>query len=113
MKSRSITPQALGTLLEEIQAEIRAEADWGEVASYIPELARIDPAQFGMSVCTAEGEVLSIGDATTKFSIQSISKVFTLALALGRFGDLLWRRVGKEPSGKPNHSRLMKNARRP
>ncbi|MBK0398177.1 glutaminase [Limibaculum sp. M0105] len=94
----------IGAILADIEAEVRAENDWGNVASYIPELADIRPNQFAMSVCTAAGETVSTGDAMTRFSIQSVSKVFTLALALGRHGDLLWRRVGKEPSGNPFNS---------
>lgn len=91
-------------VLDAIHRDVLAEADWGRVAGYIPELARIDPARFGMTVCLASGETLSVGDAGTRFSIQSISKVFTLALALGRLGDGLWRRVGTEPSGNPFNS---------
>lgn len=104
MPSRMIAPKALEGLLDEIDRDVRLEADWGNVATYIPELARVDPAQFAISVCTADGASFSAGDTGTKFSIQSISKIFTLALALGRFGDRLWRRVGKEPSGNPFNS---------
>ncbi|WP_334129368.1 glutaminase [Sneathiella sp.] len=86
-------------LLERISAAARAETDRGAVADYIPELARIDPSQFGISVCLANGAQYSAGDAATPFSIQSISKIFSLALALGRLGDSLWHRVGREPSG--------------
>ena len=70
----------------------------GDVASYIPELAAIDPGLFGLSICLQDGTQLNIGDADRPFSIQSISKVFALAIALGRFGDQLWKRVGREPS---------------
>ncbi|MAL80676.1 MAG: glutaminase [Sneathiella sp.] len=86
-------------LLENISDMARQHKDRGKVADYIPELARIDPAQFGISVCLANGEQHSAGDAATPFSIQSISKVFSLALALGRLGDSLWNHVGREPSG--------------
>ena len=55
-----------------------------------------------MHTCT--GERASIGDCAQGFSIQSVSKVFTLTLALGRVGDALWRRVGREPSGSPFNS---------
>ncbi len=72
----------------------------GRVAQYIPELAGVDPNQFGMSVCLADGRQFNVGDATTDFSIQSISKAFSLAIALGRAGDKLWDRVGREPSTK-------------
>ena len=73
--------------------------DRGQVATYIPELAKIDPAQFGIAVALPDGSTLTAGDAATPFSIQSISKVFMLAIALGRLGDQLWTRVGREPSG--------------
>ena len=59
---------------------------------------------FGLAVIDAEGNVAAGGDADTPFSIQSISKVFTLTLALGQIGDRLWRRVGREPSGSPFNS---------
>lgn len=71
----------------------------GKVANYIPALARIDPQKFGMAVVTIDGNVHAIGDAGEPFSIQSVSKVFTLTLALGRVGEGLWKRVGREPSG--------------
>ncbi len=78
--------------------------DRGEVASYIPELARVPIDQFGMAVFTADGETILAGDAQTPFSIQSVSKVFTLTLALGKVGDRLWSRVGREPSGNAFNS---------
>ena len=59
---------------------------------------------FGLAVIDADGNVALGGDAETPFSIQSISKVFTLTLALGKDGDRLWRRVGREPSGSPFNS---------
>jgi glutaminase len=80
-------------------AEGRRLGDWGRVADYIPELAHVDPAQLGVAVCLPGGEVMGAGDWRVPFSIQSVSKVFTLALVLGRGGDDLWRRVGREPSG--------------
>jgi glutaminase len=85
--------------LDRIAAEMAAAPHRGKVADYIPELASIDPDQFGISVCLADGTQVSAGDAATPFSIQSVSKVFTLAMALGRLGDQLWKRVGREPSG--------------
>lgn len=94
----------LDTAVQDITAAIAARPDRGEVASYIPELARVDPGLFGMVVIDADGHVAAAGDADTPFSIQSISKVFTLTLALGMVGDLLWRRVGREPSGNPFNS---------
>lgn len=89
----------LQDILNDIGAEMAAAPDRGDVANYIPELAQVDPNQFGMAVVTADGAVYSTGDAEKRFSIQSVSKVFTLALALGRLGHQLWNRVGREPSG--------------
>ncbi|CAN5336153.1 glutaminase [soil metagenome] len=91
-------------VVQEIAAEMAARTDRGEVASYIPELANIDNKQFGLVVVDAEGGVAAGGDADVPFSIQSISKVFTLTLALGMVGDRLWRHVGREPSGNPFNS---------
>ena len=89
----------LQDILNDIGAEMAAAPDRGRVADYIPELAQVDPNQFGMAVVTAQGDTFTVGDATKPFSIQSVSKVFTLALALGRLGHQLWNRVGREPSG--------------
>ncbi len=76
----------------------------GKVATYIPELARVPIDQFGIAVFTADGETIAAGDADAPFSVQSISKVFTLTLALGKVGDRLWKRVGREPSGNAFNS---------
>ena len=89
----------LDSIVHEIADEMRARPDRGEVARYIPELARVDPGAFGLVVIDAEGTISAGGDSEAPFSIQSISKVFTLTLALGMIGDRLWRRVGREPSG--------------
>jgi glutaminase len=94
----------LDAIVKEIAEEMRQRPDRGEVASYIPELARVDPNAFGLAVIDAEGNVFSGGDADIPFSIQSISKVFTLTLALGKSGDRLWRKVGREPSGSAFNS---------
>jgi len=83
---------------------MKARLDRGEVAQYIPELARVDPAAFGLAVADVDGTIVVGGDADAPFSIQSVSKVFTLTLALGLVGDRLWRRVGREPSGNPFNS---------
>ncbi|WP_269930040.1 glutaminase [Aminobacter sp. HY435] len=94
----------LQDVLDEIVAEMATRQGRGEVATYIPQLGKIDPAKFGIAVALNDGEVMTSGDAEEPFSIQSISKVFTLALALGRVGDVLWQRVGREPSGTPFNS---------
>jgi len=89
----------LQSIVAEIAEEMRGRTDRGEVASYIPELARVDPGHFGLAVAAADGTLACAGDSEVPYSIQSISKVFTLTLALGLAGDQLWRRVGREPSG--------------
>lgn len=94
----------LDRIVKDIAEEMRARPDRGAVASYIPELARADLQAFGLVVIDGDGRVAAGGDADIAFSIQSISKVFTLTLALGMVGDRLWRRVGREPSGSPFNS---------
>lgn len=94
-----MTSEALRQALDEIAAEMSGQGARGKVANYIPELGKVDPARFGLAVATIDGVVTTAGDAELPFSIQSISKVFTLALALGRIGDAVWARVGREPSG--------------
>ncbi|UGV26566.1 glutaminase [Rhodopseudomonas boonkerdii] len=94
----------LQTIVTEIAEEMAQRPDRGEVASYIPELANVDPNQFALVVVDADGNIAAGGDADVRFSIQSISKVFTLTLALGMVGDRLWKHVGREPSGNPFNS---------
>ena len=91
-------------LLEEIEREIQPSFGKGRVADYIPALRRIHPRKFGMSISMVSGEEFRIGDAEEPFSIQSISKLFTLMLAMSLVGDEVWTRVGKEPSGTPFNS---------
>ena len=74
------------------------------MADYIPLLARADPSRFGLAMADLEGGLCGTGDDQESFSIQSISKVFALALTLPHLGEPLWRRVGKEPSGNPFNS---------
>ena len=94
----------IGSIISRIADEMAAATDRGTVADYIPALARVNPAHFGISVVTADGSVHSAGDAETPFSIQSVSKVFTLTVALQKHGDELWKRVGREPSGSAFNS---------
>jgi glutaminase len=91
-------------ILDSIYTTLSARTDRGQVASYIPELAAVNPNQFGICVALADGQVFSAGNADVAFSIQSISKVFTLTLALGKLGDQVWQHVGREPSGDPFNS---------
>jgi len=92
-------------VLDDIAAELRPLLGRaGTVASYIPALARVPATQFGIALRTCEGEEACAGDAATPFSIQSISKLFTLTLAMQRMGEDLWQRIGREPSGNPFNS---------
>jgi glutaminase len=86
-------------LLSEVLAAAEPHRAIGRVADYIPALAKVDPAKLGIAVADAQGRVHGAGDWEEPFSIQSISKVFTLALALDRVGAGLWDKVGREPSG--------------
>ena len=86
-------------LINGIYKRLKAKSAEGRVADYIPQLARVDPEKFGIALHLVGGDSFVAGDADEAFSIQSVSKVFTLTLALGKVGDGLWRRVGREPSG--------------
>jgi glutaminase len=91
-------------VLDRIHAAVKPVIGEGKVASYIPELANVSPKQFGIAVVDLQGNVARAGDAEVPFSIQSISKLFALALAFHLEGDSVWTRVGREPSGSPFNS---------
>ena len=91
-------------VLDRIHAALQPVIGQGKVASYIPELANVSANQFGMAVVDTAGNLYAVGDASKRFSIQSISKLFALTLAFQREGDSLWTRVGREPSGNPFNS---------
>ena len=86
-------------IIEGIYEDIRMYSKEGKQADYIPALAKVNPDQFGMCLYTTDGEEHPFMSADVPFSIQSISKVFSLALCLSLMGEELWKRVGKEPSG--------------
>ena len=93
------------SILHEIQTEVSPVIPEGQVADYIPKLAAVSRDKFGMAVQTLDGELYTIGNAKEYFSIQSISKAYTLTLALQFVGEKnLWKRVGREPSGNPFNS---------
>ncbi|WP_341503525.1 glutaminase B [Gallaecimonas sp. GXIMD4217] len=87
------------SILDRIADQAAGHFGQGAVADYIPALAQVPGDQFGIALYTTDGELFKAGQADRRFSIQSISKVFSLAMALTRYGDNLWLRVGKEPSG--------------
>lgn len=72
----------------------------GAVADYIPQLKRVDPDKFAISVCTVDGQQFSIGDADDRFCVQSVCKPINYCLTLEQHGsDVVHRHVGREPSG--------------
>ncbi len=91
-------------ILHEIYEETQKYRDLGNPVSYIPELAKVDPNQYGIYLQTIEGEEVGVGDYLIPFSIQSISKVFTLAMGFSILKEELWKRIGVEPSGNPFNS---------
>ncbi|MDE6809764.1 MAG: glutaminase [Muribaculaceae bacterium] len=91
-------------VIDRIYEDVKPLWGKGKVADYIPALANTDPRQFGIAVQTLEGDTFSVGDADVKFSIQSISKVFTFAMVIRHLGDKIWSSVGREPSGNPFNS---------
>ena len=91
--------------LDRLNAEYRTRTEGGKLASYIPELANVDPTLFSISTATARGECCSAGDSSVLFSMQSISKVVALAFAVERFGSQrVFQRVGMEPCAEPFNS---------
>ncbi|WP_037080104.1 glutaminase [Neorhizobium vignae] len=94
----------LQAIVDEIHAKLTPRLGEGKVADYIPQLAHVDPKKFGMAIIGVDGQVFKAGDCDEPFSIQSVSKVFTLTLALGKHGETTWNRVGREPSGSAFNS---------
>lgn len=92
------------TILEQIYKEVSSMENHGNVASYIPELARVNPDNFGISLITTSKDSYQVGNAEDKFSIQSISKVLSLSVAISLVGDAIWDRIGVEPSGNSFNS---------
>lgn len=92
------------TILKEIYQELETLPKIGNVASSIPELAKIDGNKFGIHLTRIDGEDFGIGDSNEKFSIQSVSKALTVALAFSFLDEKVWERVGVEPSGSAFNS---------
>lgn len=91
-------------ILKEISEEVRPYAHIGAPASYIPELSKVNPDRYGMCLRTLDGKEYAVGDCDERFSIQSISKVLSLAMGFSRLGDQVWKRIGVEPSGNAFNS---------
>ena len=94
-------------MLDEILAQVRPLLGKGKVADYIPALASVSGNKLGIAICTIDGQRYQAGDATERFSIQSISKVLSLVAAMRQYEEEeIWQRVGKDPSGQPFNSLL-------
>ena len=94
-------------MLDAILAEVRPLIGRGKVADYIPALASVSGDKLGVAICTVDGQHYSAGDAHERFSIQSISKVLSLVVAMNHYQEEeIWQRVGKDPSGQPFNSLL-------
>ena len=92
-------------ILHDIAATLHPHAgEQGHVATYIPALARVPANRFGIALRTVDGIEAGAGDCDVPFSIQSVSKLFSLTMGLQAVGDALWQRVGREPSGNPFNS---------
>lgn len=95
-------------ILDGIAADCSMSKDRGQIATYIPELAKIASTNFGMHLVDAQQNNYRAGNSESKFSIQSISKVLSLAHAMSLVGETIWERVDVEPSGDPfNHLSLL------
>lgn len=92
-------------ILENILRQVRPLIGQGKVADYIPALATVDGSRTGIAICTVDGQLFQAGDAQERFSIQSISKVLSLVVAMRHYSEEeIWQRVGKDPSGSPFNS---------
>ncbi|OAD43102.1 glutaminase [Polaribacter atrinae] len=97
-------------IIEDVYLEVKNMPQSGKVANYIPELAFVDPENFGINITTIDKESFGVGDFDKKFSVQSITKILSLTLAYKFEGVKIWDRVDVEPSGNPFNSLLQLEA---
>jgi len=110
-KKATVTVSPVAPRKGEVQAVIQEAYEKfkgetrGKNADYIPELAKVDSKLFGIAVVSTDNESVVVGDTKTPFSIQSIAKVFSLALAMEELGrDKVFQKIGSEPTGRPFNS---------
>lgn len=101
-----------GKIITEIFKTVDTEENQGQVSSYIPELANVDPNHFGVYLTTTNYFEFGIGDCHKKFSVQSVAKVLSLTLAYKMLGEKIWERLGVEPSGTSFNSLVQLEADR-
>jgi len=94
-------------IFSQINKDLEGQKDPGKVATYIPELGRINPDKFGVHLTKVDGAEYAFGDSDERFSIQSIAKVLSLTMAYNLENEKLWKRVGVEPSGTPFNSLVL------
>jgi glutaminase len=108
-QSKKVSPVAPGAarvkaVVNEAYEKFRGDTG-GKNADYIPYLAKVDSKLFGIAVVSTDNQVVTVGDVTYSFSIQSIAKVFSLALAMEESGpDKVFEKIGSEPTGRPFNS---------
>jgi glutaminase len=108
-QSTNVSPVApkreqVEAIVKEAYEKYRSDAG-GKNADYIPYLAQVDSKMFGIAIVTTDNQVFAIGDVKYSFSIQSISKVYTLALAMNELGaDTVFQKIGSEPTGRAFNS---------
>ncbi len=103
-KSPSALQQKLRVAVDEAYQKFKGDTK-GKNADYIPYLAQVDSKLFAISVVTTDGQMYSVGDTKYSFSIQSISKVYSLALAMNELGAAtVFSRIGSEPTGRAFNS---------
>lgn len=103
-RAKKVDIKQLEEAVDEIVGRMGVIEDFGKAADHIEGLDEIETDRFGMAVVTSEGKMVAAGEADEPFPLQSISKVFALTIALRAFGDEVWKRVGREPSGDPFNS---------
>ena len=105
-KSSPVAPkrERVEAVVREAYEKFRSDTT-GKNADYIPYLAQVDSKMFGIAVVSTDNQVFELGDVKYSFSIQSISKVYTLALAMDELGyDKVFQRIGSEPTGRAFNS---------
>jgi glutaminase len=96
--------QQVQAIVDEAYAKFKGDTR-GKNADYIPVLAKVSSALFGIAVVSTDNQVVTAGDVKTAFSIQSIAKVFSLALAMEEQGpDKVFEKIGSEPTGRAFNS---------
>jgi glutaminase len=101
MNIMSGAPIDYQALLDGVLSDAEVYRGHGDLASQIPALTKVDPKKLGIAIALGDGSTYSAGDGDEPFSIQGISTIFSLSLALGQTGGALWNHVGREPAGSP------------